>query len=69
MPSVMTAKQNLQMEIFDEYNFFDKNIINLYNQNPYSAYDSINIFTNKIINKSVNYMNLNKQKGGNNATK
>ena len=64
IPSVKNTQKMVQQEIFDKYNNFDKNIINLYNKNPQQAIDSINIFTNKMINKSVNYMNLNKQKGG-----
>ncbi len=64
IPAIKNKKQCLQQEIFDEYYNFDKNIINLYNKNPQQVIDSINIFTNKMINKSVNYINLNKQKGG-----
>ena len=69
MPSVKIKRQMAQQEIFEDYNNFDKDIINSYNQNPQTVSDSINIFTNKMIKKSVNYINLNNQKGGNNATK
>ncbi len=50
----------VQQDIFDEYNNFDKNIINLYNQNPKTASDSINILTNEMLNKSINYLNFDK---------
>ncbi len=69
MPSVKIERQMTQQEIFDDYSIFDKDIINLYNQNPQTVSDSINIFTNKMLKKSTNYINLNNQKGGNNATK
>ncbi len=60
MPSATDKKQNLQKEIFTEFNLFDKNIINLYNNKPQSAIDSINIFTNTVLNKSINYLNFDK---------
>lgn len=67
MPSVKSQQKIVQQEIFDEYSNFDNNIINLYNQNPQTSIDSINVFINTMIDKSVNYMNLIKQKGVNNA--
>ena len=63
LPIKIKQKQ-VQQEIFDEYNNFNKNCIDLYNKNPRSAIDSINIFTNKMINTNIYYTNLNKQKGG-----
>ncbi|NHZ86165.1 MAG: hypothetical protein GWP19_09815, partial [Planctomycetia bacterium] len=69
LPIVKANKQSLQQEIFEDFYKFDKNIINLYNENSQHATDSINIFINRIINRSVNYIDLNKQKGGKNATK
>ncbi len=69
IPLLSVKKQHLQQEVFNEYNTFDKNIINLYNENHKQAIDSINIFTNKMINRSVNYTGFNEQKGGKNATK
>ncbi len=63
-------KQNIvQQEIFDEYNYFDRNNINLHNENPQQAIESINDFTKKMIGKSIIYINLDKQKGGTNATR
>ena len=53
MPSVKLEQHMLQQEIFDDYSIFNKDIINLYNQNPQTVSDSINIFTNKMIKKSV----------------
>ena len=64
MPSITAKKKDMQNQIFDEFNIFDGTIINLFGKNKQSAIDSINIFTNKMINKSLNYINLNKQKGG-----
>jgi dipeptidase len=58
--SVKTQQKMVQQDIFDEYNNFDKNIINLYNQNPKAASDSLNVFTNEILNKSINYLNFDK---------
>lgn len=69
IPSVKNKQKMVQKEIFDDFYNFDQNIRNLYSKSPLQAIDSINIFTNKMINKSVNYMNLNKQKRDNNATK
>ena len=59
MPSATDKKQNLQKEIFTEFDIFDKKIINQYN-NPKSVIDSINIFTNTVLNKSINYLNFDK---------
>ena len=58
MPSASDKKQNLQKEIFTEFDIFDKKIINQYNNNPNSVIDSINIFTNTVIDKSIKNMNL-----------
>lgn len=69
IPSVKNKQKMVQKEIFDDFYNFDQNIRNLYSKSPLQAIDSINIFTNKMINKSVNYMNLHKQKRDNNATK
>jgi dipeptidase len=54
----------IQQEVFDEYRYFDRNIIKLYNENHQQAIDSINDYTKKMIGKSINYINLDKQKGG-----
>ncbi len=59
IPSLSVEKQHLQQEIFDKYNTFDKNIIDIYDKNPQQAIDSINIFINKMSDKIVNYINLN----------
>lgn len=59
MPSAIDKKQNLQKEIFTEFDIFDKKIINQYN-NPKSVIDSINTFTNTVLNKSINYLNFDK---------
>jgi dipeptidase len=60
IPSIKTQQKMVQQDIFDEFNIFDKNIINLYNQNPKTACDSLNVFTNEILNKSINYLNFDK---------
>ena len=54
-------KQNLvQQAIFDEFRYFDINIIKLHNENHHQAIDSINDYTKKMIGKSINYINLDK---------
>jgi hypothetical protein len=54
----------IQQEIFDEFSDFDRNIIKLLNEDHQQAIDSINDYTKKMIGKSINYINLDKQKGG-----
>lgn len=61
IPSISAKKQNLQKEIFNEFIIFDTQIIDIYNENSQIAVDSINIFTNKMLQISVNYINLNNQ--------
>ncbi|MEE8341729.1 MAG: C69 family dipeptidase [Candidatus Neomarinimicrobiota bacterium] len=68
IPIIKENKQVVQRRVFEEYNNFDKNILDLYEKSPQSASDSINIFTTKMLHKSLNYMDLNKQKGGNDET-
>ena len=58
--SITEKKQSAQQEIFDNFSNLDQNISNLLNENPQQAIDSINHFTKRMINRSIDYMNLNK---------
>lgn len=61
IPSVIAKKEHTQNQIFKKFTKFDKKLGKLYYKNPEKAIDSINIFTNKMLQISVNYINLNNQ--------
>ncbi len=56
IPSITDKKQSTQKQIFDKFNKFDENIKNQIIKNPEQTIESINCFTGKMIDTSIDYL-------------
>jgi len=60
IPSVKVEKNNIQKQIFTKFSEFDEILSEIYSENPQVLNNSINTFTNEIIDISLDYMNFHK---------
>ena len=56
MPDVIKRKNIVQKQIFDKFEKFDKNITKLYRTNADKATQKINLFTDQMIEISIDYL-------------